>query len=116
LIQADHDFFSDFSDLKYFPDYRPGSRIGVISQLYELDAYKYSPGMLFKYKLCHGDEWEVFPKQIKKKLRNQRVKYLQLHDTKLAVDPAKLRALLDLLLVLPKDCHGFCVGIQAKCC
>jgi hypothetical protein len=62
VIQADHDFLSDFSDLKYFPDYHPASRKGhpIVN---EVVAYKYTPGMLVDYKLCHGDEWEVLQKK-----------------------------------------------------
>nr|CAH7716833.1 unnamed protein product [Callosobruchus chinensis] len=54
-----HDFFNNYSNLRYFNSIRPGKKVQ------DIRALRYNPNKS-EYKLKHINEWEALPDRINK--------------------------------------------------
>lgn len=99
----DHNFFHDYSGLKYYQSIRPGTKAGdpVVTDLRQLI---YLPDGNIKYKLSHTGEESLLP-------RNARVAgsrtIKQLYTAKPKIKASKYRHLQQLKSVLRADYHHF---------
>lgn len=97
-----HQFFQDYSQIKYYSSIRPGKRVGD-STVNDLRALKYCPAGNIQYKLDFDEDWKSLPQ------RNNNItgEIKSLYKNSLAIKGDKYNHLQSLKAVIPSDYHGF---------
>ncbi|KAK6186042.1 hypothetical protein SNE40_008154 [Patella caerulea] len=101
-----HEFFKEYSKLKYYNSIRPGTRTGepVVT---DLRVIRYNPDGVIEYKLNYGDEFSPLPRRAKIGEPSPVDEVPQLHEDPLPIKKKKYGHLQELKVVIPKDYHTF---------
>ncbi|XP_055956576.1 uncharacterized protein LOC130012503 [Patella vulgata] len=101
-----HDFFKEYSSLRYYTSIRPGIRTGdpVVTNLRVL---KYLPRGEILYKLNYKDEYRFLPRKSKLSSPSQNDEVERLFQEPLKIKCSKYQHLQELKTVIPRDYHAF---------
>ena len=111
---VEHDFFKDFSCLKYYDSIRPGNKVGD-PHVNSIRVLQYSAGNL-SYKLSFDDQFHEVPNRRNYVRPTPKDALTLLHSQSLSIKKSKYEHLQQLKSVVPKDYHTFydsllfCIG------
>ncbi|KAK7101154.1 hypothetical protein V1264_023990 [Littorina saxatilis] len=109
VVQVDHTFFKDFSDLRYYKSIRPGTASGD-PQVVDIRCLKYLPDGTVHNKLHYSDEWQPLP-QRRRRAHGDPGVINQLYRARLPIKDTKWQHLQQLKEVLPADYHHYYDGL-----
>lgn len=102
-----HNFFQDFSKLRFYNSIRPGSKPGDPT-VTNLRALQYLPNFQINYKIEFSKEWKLLEKRM---IRNKNTNYSErieaLYKKQLLIKKSKYDHLMQLKEVIPFDHHIF---------
>lgn len=101
-----HEFFKDYSALRYYTSIRPGVRSGD-PVVVNIRVLKYSSDGDIQYKLSVSDDYQDLPRRSKDQHPSDDHQVESLYDAKLAIKGSKYAHLQELKKVIPKDYHPF---------
>lgn len=98
-----HDFFNDFSNLRYVNAIRPGKKVGDPT-VQDIRALRYNPGGSIDYKLRHPDEWKILPVRMNTSVNTEVSK---LYSERLKIKKQKYDHLQEIKTSLDKDYQSY---------
>lgn len=101
-----HNFFKNFSSLKYLTSIRPGKKVGDPT-VTDIRALKYNPTGTIQYKLRFGDEWKDLPIRLNKVTAIPLTELPVLYKQRIPIKNEKFNHLQALKNTLEKDYHAF---------
>ena len=106
VMYLSHDFFGNYSDLKYYSSIRPGSRVGdpVVT---DIRVLKYTEDGSLQYKLNFADQYQDLPRRCKVGHPSADDKIDRLYSSQVPIKKAKFQHLQELKSVIPRDYHPF---------
>ncbi|KAK7109285.1 hypothetical protein V1264_013352 [Littorina saxatilis] len=113
VVQVDHTFVKDFSDLRYYQSIRPGTASGD-PQVVDIRCLKYLPDGTLHYKLHYSDEWQPLP-QRRRRAHGDPGVINQLYRARLPIKDTKWQHLQQPKEVLPADYHYYYDGLPHGC-
>jgi hypothetical protein len=105
-----HDFFKNYSDLKYYNSIRPGYRVGDNGVL-DIRALMYCPSGEIRYKLAMERNFLDLPRRANVAELTGADRVNNLHASSLPIKATEYRHLQELKSVIPRDYHHFFDGL-----
>ena len=111
IVHLTHDFFRDFSGIKYLDSVRPGKKAGE-PQVHDLRALRYLPSAKVEFKTSFSDEYAELPQRVRQP--RDRWEISRLHAHRIPIKSSKFKHLQELKTVMYSVHHTFYDSLPHK--